>query len=375
MNQWITSQSGLETWLETRKSLPALALDTEFMREKTFYPQLALVQIGDADGKAALFDPLPEAEDGRDPRPDTPLTRLLSDAAIIKVMHSASEDLQALLRYCNALPRPLFDTQIAAALCGMGPGLGYQRLIAELLGAELDKSQTRSDWLRRPLSEAQQHYAAEDVTHLLAAYEILRDKLVALGRLDWLQADCERLLATGEDVPDPEPQLSFRPAERMNADQQRLLRRLLRWRDQRARSRDLPRTWVIDNDSLLALIYRKPKSRNDFEQLLDAQKRAPRRARDELYELINTEFSTEETDIPLSEPQSPWLRERSKPVRKAIADLAEKLEIPEGLLCNRKLAEQLVASGEWPDALQGWRRELLESELTPILQKSGLGAD
>ena len=345
------------------------------MREKTFYPQLALVQIGDADGHAALFDPIPEAVDGRDPRTDTVLIRLLGDRDTVKVMHSASEDLQALLRYCGALPRPLFDTQIAAALCGMGPGLGYQRLIGDLLGVELEKSQTRSDWLRRPLSEAQQHYAAEDVTHLLAAYEILHERLTRLGRLDWLQADCERLLGTADDAPDPEPQLSFRPAERMNADQQRLLRRLLRWRDQRARERDLPRTWVIDNDSVLALIYRRPRSRNDFDQLLDAQKRAPRRARDDLFELVNAEFSADETDIPLSEPQSPWLRERSKPVRSAIMELAERLEIPEGLLCNRRQAESLVASGEWPEALQGWRRELLEPVLTPLLTSPGLGGD
>ncbi|MEZ5464601.1 MAG: ribonuclease D [Lysobacteraceae bacterium] len=375
MNQWITSHSGLETWLEPRQSLPALALDTEFMREKTFYPQLALVQIGDDAGNSALFDPLPEARDGRDPASETPLTRLLVDSQTVKVMHSASEDLQALQRYCGTLPRPLFDTQIAAALCGMGPGLGYQRLIGDLLGVELEKSQTRSDWLRRPLSDAQQHYAAEDVTHLLTAYDLLRDKLQSLGRLDWLQADCERLLASADDLQDPEPQLSFRPAERMNADQQRVLRRLLRWRDQRARERDLPRTWVIDNDSVLALVYKRPRSRNDFDQLLDAQKRAPRRARDELFERLNAAFDDDEQDIPLAEPQSPWLRDRSKPIRKAITDLAERLEIPDGLLCNRRLAESLVATGEWPEALQGWRRELLEPELTSLLQKAGLGAD
>ncbi|MCB1561704.1 MAG: ribonuclease D [Xanthomonadales bacterium] len=367
MNQWITSRTGLETWLEPRKSLPALALDTEFMRERTFYPQLALVQIGDDSGGAALYDPLPVSEQGRDPASATPLIRLLDDQETVKVMHSASEDLQALGHYCGALPRPLFDTQIAAALCGMGPGLGYQRLISELLGTELDKSQTRSDWMRRPLSEAQQRYAAEDVIHLLQAYELLRERLEAMGRLDWLYADCERLLSSADDAPDPEPQLGFRPAECMNAEQQRLLRRLLRWRDERARQRNLPRTWVIDNDSVLALIYRRPATRRDLDQVLDAQKRAPRRAREELFELLHAVFSTEETEIPLAEPQSPWLRERSKPVRKAIAALAERLNIPEGLLCNRRQAEALVASGQWPDPLQGWRRELLEPELAPML--------
>ena len=369
VNQWIASQTELNSWLEPRASLPAIAVDTEFMRERTFYPQLALVQLADADGNAVLFDPLPEAEGGRDSRPDTTLRALLTDPTTVKVMHSASEDLQAFSRYCDALPSTLFDTQIAAALCGMGAGVGYQRLISELLDIELDKSQTRSDWLRRPLSEAQQHYAAEDVIHLLAAHDILRERLIQRGRLQWLEADCAKLLANANsDGTDPEPHLSFRPAERMNADQQAMLRRLLRWRDQRAKERDLPRTWVIDNDSLLALIYRRPDSRQAFDELLDAQKRAPRRARDVLFELVNAELSVEERDIPLAEPQSPWLRERSKPLRVEVTLLAESLELPEGLLCSRKHLEALLMSGEWPEALQGWRQELLEPVLGPHLK-------
>ena len=147
MPHWITDPAPLDALLSTLDaSAPAsIGLDTEFVRERTYWPQLALVVI--------------EA-----------LARLLSDTRILKIMHSASEDLVALKYFCGALPQPLFDTQIAAALCGIGAGLGYQRLLQDLLGISVDKGETRSDWLRRPLSPSQLHYAADDVRHLDALH-------------------------------------------------------------------------------------------------------------------------------------------------------------------------------------------------------------
>ncbi|HEV7516781.1 MAG TPA: ribonuclease D, partial [Thermoanaerobaculia bacterium] len=165
----------------------ALALDTEFVRERTFFPRLGLVQV--SDGHAAyLVDPLAIAD-------LAPLAATLRAPGTIKVLHSASEDLEVFQRSLSAVPEPLFDTQIGAALAGVGASLGYQKLVATVLGVELGKGETRTDWLARPLSPAQRSYAAEDVAYLLPVYERLRAELLRLGRFDWALADSAALLA------------------------------------------------------------------------------------------------------------------------------------------------------------------------------------
>src|SRR5690606_13542895 len=159
VNCWIASHDALVDWIGPPGRHARVALDTEFVRERTFHASLALVQLAWPEGPVALADVLALES-------AAPLVALLQDATVTKVMHSASEDLQAFQHTYGALPRPLFDTQIAAAMCGLGPGLSYQRLVAEMLGHALEKGETRSDWMRRPLSDAQLHYAAEDVRYL-----------------------------------------------------------------------------------------------------------------------------------------------------------------------------------------------------------------
>ena len=178
---WIDTPEHLAAHLAGWAGQPLVALDTEFIRERTFYPQLALVQLA-VPGDVLLVDPLA-------PGIAAALRPLLVDPAVTKLMHSASEDLQALLRGCDALPAPLFDTQVAAALCGLGAGLGYQKLVEMITGVALAKGETRSDWLRRPLSDAQREYAADDVRYLHAVHAHLAPMLQALGRDDWRLAD------------------------------------------------------------------------------------------------------------------------------------------------------------------------------------------
>src|SRR5207342_2760010 len=181
---WIDSPDLLRARLQHWQGQNLVALDTEFIRERTYYPQLALVQLA-IPGEVLLVDPLvPGMADALRP--------LLVDPAITKLMHSASEDLQALLRGAAAVPAPLFDTQVAAAMCGLGAGLSYQKLVQQVTGTELEKGETRSDWLRRPLSDSQLKYAADDVLHLHAVHDAVEARLRALGRLDWLRQDNER---------------------------------------------------------------------------------------------------------------------------------------------------------------------------------------
>ena len=184
MTHWIDTPEALAAKLAGWTGQALVALDTEFIRERTFFPQLALVQLA-IPGEILLVDPTV-------PGMDAALRPLLQDPAVTKLMHSASEDLQALQRGCGALPAPLFDTQVAAAMAGLGAGLGYQKLVEQVTGEVLDKGETRSDWLRRPLSDSQLHYAAEDVRHLHALHAFLVPTLEARGRLAWLQADADR---------------------------------------------------------------------------------------------------------------------------------------------------------------------------------------
>ena len=186
--QWITDPAMLAARLSVTPA--RVGLDTEFIRERTYWPQLALVQIA-IDEDILLVDPLA-------PGITTALAPLLADRSVLKVMHSASEDLVALKRACGVVPQPLFDTQIAAALAGVGAGVGYQRLVQETLGVALSKGETRSDWLRRPLSDSQLDYAADDVRHLFALHDVLDSRLQELDRSAWLQEDCARLISNAE---------------------------------------------------------------------------------------------------------------------------------------------------------------------------------
>lgn len=360
MNCWIASQDALADWIGSTAREDRVALDTEFVRERTFHPQLALVQLAWPQGPVALVDVL--ATGGADP-----LTALLADPGVTKIMHSASEDLQAFQHTYGVLPRPLFDTQIAAAMCGYGAGIGYQRLVVEMTGHALEKGETRSDWMRRPLSDAQLHYAAEDVRYLPEMHATLAARLASLGRTEWHREDCERLLASALQGDDPDPHLAMRSAQRMDPMQQARLRRLLRWRDRRAREADKPRGWIIDPELSAMLATRPPTDRRSFEALLDGMPRAPRRERAALWELVAAPLTPEEQAIPLATLPDPALRPLLRRAQDAVAAVAAGLEIPEGLLAAKRHLEVLLATGDWPAALSGWRHELLAPALEPVL--------
>lgn len=362
MADWIASTQQLEERLSAATSSP-VALDTEFIREKTYYPQLALVQLS-IDGAILLLDPLALGEAHA-------LRELLRGPAL-KLMHSPSEDLQALKHHYGVLPRPLFDTQAAAALAGLGAGLGYQALIEKLLGIRLEKGETRSDWMRRPLSASQLSYAADDVLHLGAAHALLDAQLRTLGRREWLDEECERQLQAAErDEGDPQPHLAMRSAQRLKPEQQARLRRLLLWREHQARRSDKPRSWVLDNELSFDLALGKLADRAAFEALLDARPRAPRRARDELWDAVARPITGEERDIPLAEAPDPNWREPLRRMQDAVTAVADEHGLPEGLLCARRHLETLIATRRWPAALEGWRRPLLEPRLAPHLPPVG----
>ncbi|NTY57428.1 ribonuclease D, partial [Pseudomonas sp. UMC631] len=192
--RWIRDDASLAQQCRDWKQRPYLALDTEFMRVDTFYPEAGLVQVGDGE-RAWLIDPLLI-------RDWSPFAEVLEASSVVKVFHACGEDLEVFQRLTGSLPQPLFDTQLAAAYLGMAHSMGYSKLVLEILGLDLPKDETRSDWLQRPLTDMQVRYAAEDVQHLAEVYVKLAPRLPE-HKLAWLLADGADLVANQTRVSDP----------------------------------------------------------------------------------------------------------------------------------------------------------------------------
>src|SRR5690606_17992943 len=352
---WVTDPAVLQRHLATRPQ--RVGLDTEFIRERTYWPQLALVQLAIGDD-ILLIDPL-------EPGITDALRPLLLDTSITKVMHSAGEDLVAFHHACGAVPTPLFDTQVAAALTGIGAGMGYQRLVSEMTGVDLPKGETRSDWLKRPLRPAQLEYAADDVVHLAALHERLSRALEASGRTAWFEEDCARMLATAENGAERWPHLSFRASQYLDETARTRLLRLLRWREQHARERDRPRSWVLDNELAADLARNPPAGQAALQQILDARPKAPRNLAAQIWSALETPLADEGQAPPA--PAAEADRKVVRQLQDAVAAHGSQLGLPDGVLASRRKLEQLLETGEWPESLAGWRRAELEPVLAPLL--------
>jgi ribonuclease D len=365
--EWISDPADLRTRLSTVSS--RVGLDTEFIRERTWWPQLALVQLA-IEGK----DPLAPAEillvDPLVPGLCAVLAELLADASIRKVMHSASEDLIALKHACGVVPTPLFDTQIAAALAGVGAGIGYQRLVQDSLGVALDKGETRSDWMRRPLSASQLKYAAEDVEYLFELHDRLDARLLELDRRDWLLEDCARLVRNAQnDDLDPWPHLGVRAAQYLDRDGQIRLLRLLRWRDTYARDNDRPRSWILDPEFAVALARTPPADLPALQARLDAEPKAPRTLAEVIWSALRTPLPDEASAPAVRSDESD--KNGLRKLQQAVATRSAELGLPDGVLASRRWLQPLLDGKEWPGPLSGWRRVQLEPALAPLLTRTG----
>ncbi|MDQ3269870.1 MAG: ribonuclease D [Pseudomonadota bacterium] len=342
-----------------------IGLDTEFIRERTYWPQLALVQIvleRNGAEQILLVDPLV-------PGIAAALAPMLSDPSILKVMHSPSEDLVAFMHTCGVVPEPLFDTQLAAALAGIGSGLGYQKLVEQVTGVALAKGETRSDWLRRPLSASQLEYAADDVRHLFQMHDVLDGQLAMLDRRAWLAEDATRIVGNARtEAGERWPHLSMRSAQFLDLPAQQRLVRLLRWRDAYARDNDRPRTWILDNELAVAVARNPPASAETLQAQLDAHPKAPRKLGTAIWQALTTPLDDEELtpDAGVGERRD---KARLRQLQEAVAARSAQLGLPDGVLASKRWLESLLDHGQWPDALAGWRRAELEPSISPLLAR------
>ena len=358
---WINQPDALQHYLAEHLPHTPLGLDTEFMYQNTFYPQLALLQIA-YQNRFALIDPLAlNISDSLHPA--------LEDTNSIVIMHSAGEDLKALSPFLPAGPGNLFDTQIAAAFAGMGMGLSYRALVATLVGVELDKGETRSDWMRRPLTASQLSYATLDVVHLESLYIQLSHTLQQRGYSAWHMQDCQRLKQRINRPPDPQPQHSFRSAAVWPHNTQARLRRILLWRDTQARALNRPRPWLLEDALVLSLAEQPPDSLAQLNRRIRGQRALGATQASALFEVLTTPPDTDEmaSTIPIPAILKGEEKQALTTMRRCVEQRATELNLPAGLLCPRKILETYVVTRQWLDFLSGWRLDILKEDLSSIL--------
>ena len=346
------------------RKAPWLALDTEFLREDTYYPKLCLIQIGDGVDNLCIDAVALPGEALR------PLLDLLHATDVAKVFHAASQDLEIFVQLEGRTPQPLFDTQVAAALLGYGDQLGYAALVEKLLGVKLDKSLTRTDWSRRPLNEAELAYAADDVRYLGEIYPRLLEELSSRGRLHWLQEDCLRLGDPARYRNPPEAAWRrLKGLARLPPAAQRAAAALAAWRERVAQERNRPRKWIIDDDALYRLAERRPADQAQLEGLRVLPPKTLERHAAALLEVI-AGAAGETTPLALEEALlDDAQKARLKQLLERLRSLGETLGVPASLLAPRGDVETLLRRGGEADVplLRGWRREAAGEELLKLL--------
>jgi ribonuclease D len=335
-----------------------LGVDTEFMREKTYFAQLCLVQISTRDAIYCV-DPLVENSQKEF------WEQLL---ACNWVVHSARQDIEVIYQTAGAMPHEIFDTQIAAGLLGMSAQVGYAGLVKELFDVEMAKSHTRADWTRRPLAQAVLDYAAEDVEYLLPAADILSENLDKLNRLDWARQDSALLLdpqlyavSGGQAVDRLKGARNFRGAKRAAAV------RLAAWREEEAIRRNRPRQWIIRDNVLLDMAYNLPSSEK---QLAAIEGMSPKLAARAGIQLIEAVGASKLDNNEYQPPRPPDEAQKSllKDMQSLVANCAKDLDLaPETVASKRELSAVISSGNQETRVFSGWRRELIGDALLQLL--------
>ncbi len=357
--RYIDQPEALTEFCESIKDSPWVALDTEFIRDKTYYPRLCLIQIG-IPGQTACIDPL---------RLDdlTPVLDILYDRSVVKVLHACSQDLEIFVHLHGRVPGPIFDTQLAAPLLGLPEQIGYGNFIKEMRGFSLDKTQSRTDWSQRPLSGAQLRYAGDDVRYLADIYPELRQRLADAGRLDWLQAEFEPYERVERYQHDPADMWKrIRGFDKLRPHALAILQALAGWREQVAREKDLPRTWILKDDALLDIARLAPARPADMSRIRNLPQKTIDRYGQHIVSLVQQGRRRQ------PEPLPDWKRPaKATGQEEALADilhaqlrlLADQHGINSAVLASRKDLLALARGDDDLAVLRGWRRELAGAEL------------
>ncbi len=357
----IASAPRLAALLDAIGSDSRVAVDTEFLRERTYFPRLCLVQLAGAQS-LALIDALADVA-------LEPLYRFLADRKRTKVLHAAHQDLEIFAHATHAVPGPIFDTQLAASLVGFAPQIGFGDLVREVLGVSLEKGHARTDWTRRPLSAAQLKYARDDVRYLLPLANALAEKLEAAGRSGWLAEDA----AAAEDLTlyVQDPATAWERLKWVNAlagKPAAAARRLAAWREERALRLDRPRGWILSDAALSALVDRMPRDASELEGLTELPPAVRSKCSGELLEVIaaagGERLETRREGGRLDPEQLALVKRLADETRKIAGELKLNAEV----LATQKELRALVRGERDLRVLTGWRRAVAGE---PLLRVAG----
>ena len=358
--QVISDSASLAGFCQRLAEADYVTVDTEFMRVRTYWPQLCLVQLAGPDD-AAVVDALAEGLDL------APLLGLMADPKVLKVFHAARQDIEIFYRLSGAVPAPLFDTQIAAMVCGFGDAVGYETLVAKLAKARIDKSMRFTDWSHRPLSDKQLDYALSDVTHLRTAYDKLSRRIERTGRSGWLDEEMGGLTAPETYAQDPKEAWRRLKTKSSSPRFYAVLREVTAWRESEAQSRDVPRNRVLRDDILLDIAAHGPQSEQELARTrgLARNSRSPQ-TREGILAAVARGLAVPDDQCPLP-PQTKPLPRGLKPVVDLLKVLlqakCEEFDVARKLVANSNDLEQIAAddAAEVP-ALSGWRRQVFGND-------------
>jgi ribonuclease D len=361
----ITTTDELDRFSKALAERPFFAVDTEFMREKTYWPILCLIQAA-ADGEEAIIDPMAAGLDL------APFLELLADSRVTKVFHAARQDIEIFHQLIGAVPAPVFDTQVAAMACGFGDQIGYEPLVRTLTGAQIDKGSRFTDWARRPLSDAQLHYALSDVTYLRDAYKILLQRLEREKRLAWVEEEMAALRDPELYRADPERAFARLKLRGVRTSDVGPLVALAEWREREAQEKDVPRGRILKDEAIFELARIKPATPEELGRARTIPQGFERsRTAQQILETIARGRKIPREDLP----------EIDRDDRRAVAppDVVELLKV----LLKRQsekysVAARLIAGGDDLEAialgrtdvpaLEGWRREVFGEVAVKMLE-------
>jgi ribonuclease D len=368
--QLIQTQVQLNTFVEQIQNKPILAIDTEFMRRRTLYPEVALIQVFDGE-HLALIDPLAELS-------LFDFWQVLKDPAVLKVLHSPSEDIEVFQKYAGFVPAPLFDTQFALQLLGEGNCMGFALMVKTLLGIEIDKSESRTNWLQRPLTTKQLDYAAADTFHLLPCFELIIDRINNADLFE-IVLDESELIANKRAFQTPDELLykDIKNAWQLKPHELAVLKELAIWRRNKAIRKNLALNFVLKEHNMTEIAKRGPSSLNSLRQIPGVESIEVNRSGVEILKCIEKAKAIAVDEHPQVLKRlidSPNYKQTAKDIKQKITKVAKANNIPEDVLASKKQVNQLI-SWNWkltaeqkkthikPDLLSSWRYSFIKEAL------------
>jgi ribonuclease D len=353
----ITKQAEFEAAIAALRKSDFVTVDTEFIRETTFWPELCLIQMASPDA-TALVDPLSPDIDLK------PFFELMGDERILKVFHAARQDIEIVFHLGGLIPHPVFDTQVAAMVCGFGESVSYEQIVQKVSGARIDKSSRFTDWRRRPLSDKQLEYALADVTHLVDVYLHLKAELEREDRAHWLNEEMEVLTARSTYDQHPEDAWKRLKVRLRKPIELAVLREIAAWREREARERNVPRGRVVKDDALFEVAQQQPRDAEALGRLRTTPRGWERSAGAAgLLAAVNRAFDIPKDDLPKL-PKYAQPAEGSNAASELLKVLLRLVAENEGVaakvLATSDDIERIASEGENADvaALHGWRREV-----------------